>query len=47
MTPCCWATCEMALATPELTAPIMKLTPSCSIIRWATRVPVAGVVSVS
>ena len=37
----------MALATPELTAPIRKLHSSRVIRRSATRLPVAGVVSVS
>ena len=42
-----WATCEMALATPELTAPIRKAHSLRVIRRSATRLPVAGVVSVS
>jgi hypothetical protein len=47
MTPYFCATCEMALATPELTPPTMKATLSCLIMRSAMREPVAGVVSVS
>ena len=42
-----WATWEMALATPELTAPIRKAHSWRVIRRSATRLPVAGVVSVS
>ncbi len=41
------ATCEMALATPECTAPIRNAASLRVIIRSATREPVAGVVSVS
>jgi hypothetical protein len=37
----------MALATPEETAPIRKATSCRVTMRSATRVPVAGVVSVS
>ena len=38
---------DIALATPELTAPIINDTLSREIRRSATRLPVAGVVSVS
>ena len=41
------ATCEIALATPECTAPIRKAASLRVIMRSATREPVAGVVSVS
>ena len=41
------ATCEMALATPECTAPIRNAASLRVIRRSATREPVAGVVSVS
>ncbi len=47
MTPYFCATWLMALATPELTAPIRKPHSSRVIMRSATRLPVAGVVSVS
>ena len=47
MQPYFCATCEMALATPECTAPIRKAASLRLIMRSATREPVAGVVSVS
>ena len=47
MQPYFWHTCETALATPDCTAPTMKPTSSRVMKRSATRVPVAGVVSVS
>ena len=47
MQPYFCATCEMALAAPECSAPIMKATSLRVIMRSATREPVAGVVSVS
>ena len=47
MQPYFCATCEIALATPECTAPIRKAASLRVIIRSATRDPVAGVVSVS
>src|SRR5450432_1641823 len=47
MTPYFCATCEIALATPELIAPTRNATFSCLMRRSATRDPVAGVVSVS
>ena len=47
MQPYFCATCEMALATPECSAPIRKAHSLRVIMRSATREPVAGVVSVS
>ena len=47
MQPYFCATCEIALATPECTAPIRNAASLRVIMRSATRVPVAGVVSVS
>jgi hypothetical protein len=47
MQPYFCATCEIALATPECSAPTRKATSLRVIMRSATREPVAGVVSVS
>ena len=47
MVPYLLATWVMALATPECSAPIRKPHWSCAMNRSATRVPVAGLVSVS
>ena len=47
MQPYFCATCEIALATPECSAPIRNAASLRVIIRSATREPVAGVVSVS
>ena len=47
MQPYFCATCEIALATPECTAPIRNAASLRVIMRSATREPVAGVVSVS
>ena len=47
MQPYFCATCEMALATPEWSAPTRYATSLRVIIRSATREPVAGVVSES
>ena len=47
MQPYFCATCEIALATPECTAPIRNAASLRLIMRSATREPVAGVVSVS
>jgi len=47
MVPYLLATCVMALATPECTAPIRNAHCSWAMKRSATRVPVAGLVSVS
>ncbi len=47
MQPYFWATCEIAFATPEWSAPIRKAASLRVMSRSATRDPVAGVVSVS